>query len=98
METICLMRDICRAIETFEADFVKVHHMSLNEGMLLCSLSEGQLSAACLAEVNVMSPSHTSKVIRSLEEKGLIRRIRFLSHAAAICLHMVQTAGRCISS
>ena len=85
METICLMRDICRAIETFEADFVKVHHMSLNEGMLLCSLSEGQLSAACLAEVNVMSPSHTSKVIRSLEEKGLIRRVRM-------------TAGRCISS
>lgn len=75
METICLMRDICRAIETFEADFVKVHHMSLNEGMLLCSLSEGQLSAACLAEVNAMSPSHTSKVIRSLEEKGLIRRV-----------------------
>ena len=59
METICLMRDICRAIETFEADFVKVHHMSLNEGMLLCSLSKGQLSAACLAEVNVMSVSYT---------------------------------------
>lgn len=75
METICLMRDICRAIQTFEADFVKVHHLSLNEAMLLCSLSEGQLSAAGLAEVNVMTPSHTSKVIRSLEEKGLLRRV-----------------------
>lgn len=75
METICLMRDICRAIQTFEAEFVKVHHMSLNEAMLLCSLSEGQLSAAGLAEVNVMTPSHTSKVIRSLEEKGMLRRV-----------------------
>ena len=27
------------------------------------------------AEVNVMTPSHTSKVIRSLEEKGLLRRV-----------------------
>lgn len=39
METICLMRDIYRAIQTFEADFQKVHRVCMNEAMLLCSLS-----------------------------------------------------------
>ena len=38
METICLMRDIYRAIQTFEADFQKVHRVCMNEAMLLCSL------------------------------------------------------------
>ena len=46
METICLMRDIYRAIQTFEADFQKVHRVCMNEAMLLCSLSGGKRSAA----------------------------------------------------
>lgn len=70
METICLMRDIYRAIQTFEADFQKVHRVCMNEAMLLCSLSGGKRSAAEIAAINAMSPSHTSKVIRSVEEKG----------------------------
>ena len=74
METICLMRDIYRAIQTFEADFQKVHRVCMNEAMLLCSLSGGKRSAAEIAAINAMSPSHTSKVIRSVEEKGFVKR------------------------
>lgn len=75
MENICLMRDIYRAIQTFEADFLKVHRVCLNEAMLLCSLSGGKRSAAEIAATNAMSPSHTSKVIRSVEEKGFVKRV-----------------------
>ena len=75
METICLMRDIYRAIQTFEADFQKVHRVCMNEAMLLCSLSGGKRSAAEIAAINAMSPSHTSKVIRSVEEKGFVKRV-----------------------
>ena len=75
METICLMRDIYRAIQTFEADFQKVHRVCMNEAMLLCALSGGKRSAAEIAAINAMSPSHTSKVIRSVEEKGFVKRV-----------------------
>lgn len=75
MENICLMRDIYRAIQTFEADFQKVHRVCMNEAMLLCSLSGGKRSAAEIAAINAMSPSHTSKVIRSVEEKGFVKRV-----------------------
>ena len=71
METICLMRDIYRAIQTFEADFQKVHRVCMNEAMLLCSLSGGKRSAAEIAAINAMSPSHTSKVIRSVVKRVL---------------------------
>lgn len=70
------MRDIYRALRTFEADFVKVHKVCINEAMLLAALSgEEKLSAAELATGGEMTPSHTSKVLRSLEEKGLVERL-----------------------
>ena len=69
------MRDIYRAIQTFEADFQKVHRVCMNEAMLLCSLSGGKRSAPEIAAINAMSPSQTSKVIRSVEEKGFVKRV-----------------------
>ena len=62
METICLMRDIYRAIQTFEADFQKVHRVCMNEAMLLCSLSGGKSSAAEIAAINAMRPSHRKEM------------------------------------
>ena len=40
METLCKIRDLYRAIAEFETRFEKVHHLCLNEGMLLCCLSK----------------------------------------------------------
>lgn len=70
------MRDVYKAITTFEINFEKVHGLSLNEAMILCLLKDvgrGMTSTA-IAENTEMTPSNTSKVIRSVEEKGLIER------------------------
>ena len=77
MRSICVMRDIYKAISVFEAEFEKVYGLSLNEAMVLCSLEEvtGEgLTSTTIAERTEMTPSHTSKVIRSVEEKKLIKR------------------------
>lgn len=74
METICIMREIYKAIGTFESDFIKVHKVCINEAMVLCMLSDGKLSATEIAEKSSMTASHASKVIRSVEEKGLVDR------------------------
>lgn len=76
MKSICVMRDIYKAITTFESNFEKVYGLSLNEAMILCLLKdagEGMTSTA-IAEQTEMTTSHTSKVIRSVEEKKLIER------------------------
>ena len=49
------MREVFRAMSSFETAFEKVYRITLNEAMIL-------------------SPSHTSKMLRILEEKGLIVR------------------------
>ncbi|MDR2148607.1 MAG: winged helix DNA-binding protein [Tannerella sp.] len=72
---ICKIRDIYRSIMSFEADFQLKYGLCLNEGMLLCTLQSGKLSSKELAQSLGLTHSNTSKIIKSLEDKMLIKRI-----------------------
>lgn len=76
MKTLCKIKDILKALNTFEQRFEKTHQVSLNEAMLLCVLHESkeEMTPTNLAKSTDLSTSHTSKVIRILEEKKLIQR------------------------
>ena len=79
METLCKIRDVYRAIAEFEVQFTQMYDLSLNEGMLLCTLlNTPKLTSSEIAEALGLSASNTSKVIRSVEGKKLItRQMRF---------------------
>lgn len=76
MKTICVMRDVFRALANFETAFEDVYQLSLNGAMILCALRETQkqMTATSLAKCTELSPSNTSKMLRILEEKKLIER------------------------
>lgn len=72
---LCKIREIYRTIQLFEQDFEKEYQISLNEGMLLCILAKaGTASSGYLANELGLTCSNTSKVIKSVEKKGLIAR------------------------
>lgn len=73
--TLCSIRDIYRSIRNFEVEFQKLHDLSLNEGMLLCSLKEKTYSSGEIAEMLGLTNSNTSKVIKSVEDKGFVKRM-----------------------
>lgn len=76
MEKLCKVRDLQRAVAQFEVQFEKLYGIGLNEGMLLCSLAtSGRLSSGEIGELLGLTPSNTSKVIKSAENKGLIERV-----------------------
>ena len=76
METLCKIRDVYRAIAEFEVQFTQMYDLSLNEGMLLCTLlNPPKLTSSEIAEALGLSASNTSKVIRSVEGKKLITRL-----------------------
>ena len=76
MEKLCKIRDIQRAIMAFEQQFSNDYGISLNEGMLLCSLVKSEsLSSKELGQLLGLTSSNASKVIASAEKKGLIMRI-----------------------
>ncbi len=75
MQKLCKIRDIQRAVNNFESDFEKMYGICLNEGMALCSLANAErLSSGELGELLGLSHSNVSKVINSIEKKGLILR------------------------
>lgn len=74
MECICVIKDIYRAINSFEENFLKTYDLCINEALVLCSLQNKQLSSSEIAEQAGLKFSHASKIIKSIEEKGLIMR------------------------
>ncbi|MEG0039604.1 MULTISPECIES: winged helix DNA-binding protein [Bacteroides] len=76
MKTICIMRDVYKALAQFETAFYQEYNLSLNEAMVLCCLEEAgcEITSTTIAERTEMGTSHTSKTLRSVEEKGLIQR------------------------
>lgn len=76
MEDLCKIRDLQHAIAEFESTFIQRFGLTLNEGMLLCTLLEHpRLTAGDLAGYLGLTPSNTSKVIRPIEKKKLITRL-----------------------
>lgn len=75
METVCIMKEIFKAIRSFEDDFYVAHRISLNEAIVLCSLATEKLSSSGISERTGFTPSHTSKLIRTVEDKKLIERL-----------------------
>ena len=68
MDKLCKIRDLQRAVHQFESAFEKRYGICLNEGMTLCSLSKtGRLCPGELGELLGLTPSNTSKVLRSVE-------------------------------
>lgn len=60
METLCKIRDVYRAIAEFEVQFTQMYDLSLNEGMLLCTLlNTPKLTSSEIAEALGLSASNT---------------------------------------
>ena len=76
METLCKIREINRAVAAFEAEMEKTYNLCLNEGMLLCCLSKtSKLSSGEIADSLGLTTSNTSKVIKSVENKDMVKRV-----------------------
>lgn len=73
--TLCRVRDLQRAIAEFGGRFRQAFGLTLDEGMLLCSLERaGRMTAGELAVALGLLPSKVSKVIASVEARGLVER------------------------
>lgn len=75
LKSLCYIREIYQAIAEFESNFQKTYNICFNEGMTLCSLKEKPMSSGELATMLGLSNSNTSKVLKSVEEKGFVERI-----------------------
>lgn len=68
------MRELFKALSELENKLIEQHGVSLNEAMALCCIDGDTLTASVISGHTGLSASHVSKVIRSVEEKGLVMR------------------------
>ena len=65
------MRELVLAMTELESQLQQLYGVSLNEAMLLCCIGEETLTASVISEHTGLAPSNTSKVLRSIEKKGV---------------------------
>ena len=70
----CRINELGRAIAALEHSLLEISDLTLNEAMVLCCLSGGRRSAGELAVDTGIKASHLSKLLRSIEDKGLLTR------------------------
>lgn len=68
------MRELFKALSSLESELEAKYGVSLNEAMVLCSVGKETVTAGTIGERTGLMPSHTSKVIGKVEEKGLLVR------------------------
>lgn len=76
-EILRRVRDIQRATLAVEACLLDEYGICLNEGMLLCTIMSSEEGILASGDIGVrmgLTPSNVSKVIRSVESKGLVVR------------------------
>ncbi|MDR0938094.1 MAG: winged helix DNA-binding protein [Mediterranea sp.] len=95
MRTIIIMRDLLKAMNDFEVKFEETYRISLNEAMILCTLKSAgeKLAASKLSKETNLSPSHTSKMLRILEEKQLIDRFLGVSDKRQMYFTLTPAGG-----
>ncbi len=68
------MSGLFKALSVLESRLIEVHGISLNEAMVLCCIGKETVTASAIVEGTGLKASHASKVIRSVEDKGLLVR------------------------
>ena len=68
------MRSVVQAMSQMERQLNDRFSLTMNEAMFLCCLGQDTLSASSISEATCLTPSHASKVLRSVENKGYILR------------------------
>ena len=71
---ICVMRELFAALSYLEKELTEIHGVTLNEAMVLCAVGNEDVTASDISNRTGLLPSHTSKVIGSLEKQRLIER------------------------
>ena len=72
---LCRIRDIYRAVVSFENELQQAVGLNINEAALLCVLSDGKTRLSGeIAEALGVTRSNASKIIASLEKQMYIHR------------------------
>ena len=96
IQCICGMRDLVRALSQLETQLEENYGVTLNEAMVLCSVGDETVTAGVIVDRTGLKASHASKVIRQVEEKGLLSRHLGEDDKRQMCFTLTAGAVDCL--
>lgn len=87
---ICAMRELCMALAQLEENLIEKHGVSLNEAMALCSIGNETVTAGLVASRCGLKPPHASKVIATIEKRGLVMRQLGCNDKRTMCFTLTE--------
>jgi NADPH-dependent 2,4-dienoyl-CoA reductase/sulfur reductase-like enzyme len=76
IKSICVMRELFKALSELETRLMEQYGVSLNEAMALCCIGGDTLTASVISENTGLSASHTSLATEAGLEIGEMRGIK----------------------
>lgn len=74
MYDLCDIRQLMVDLRNFEQTLKQETNLSLNEALCLCQTAKGALEPGTLARELELSPSRLSRILETLEQRGLLER------------------------
>lgn len=74
MKCLCKIKSVFKKIQQFDQDLNKNIGVTLNEAMIICSLSDSIKSSGELSSDTGVSVTRTSRVLSALETKQIVKR------------------------
>jgi len=71
---LCSIKDVVRSINELEAQLRQAHGLSLNEALCLCCVDRERRTPGDCARQMGLAASRVSRILNSLEKKGLLER------------------------
>jgi DNA-binding MarR family transcriptional regulator len=74
MIDLCAIRKLQTSLRAFEDQLKEQTGLSFNDALLLCAVNKGIVDPGGLARELELSPSRLTRVLDSLEQRGLVSR------------------------
>ena len=74
IENLCRLKDMFKTIYHFEHELKERFTLSINEAIILCTLTKDEATSGDLAKEIGLSPGRISKILGNLENRNLVLR------------------------
>lgn len=91
------MRELVKAMSELESSLEENYGITLNEAMAMCAIGNETVTAGTVAGRTGLKAPHVSKVLRSIEKKGMVTRSFGDCDKRQICFSLTEKAKDCLS-
>lgn len=98
MIDLCAIRKLQTSLRNFEDQLKEQTGLSFNDALLLCGVNKGIFEPSALAKELELSPSRLTRILDSLENRGLVKRTLSSMDRRSLTVSLTETGREMIKT